>query len=249
SRSARTCAAVVGLGREKRVALGAAPRTPAAPSPAAPTATATASPTNPPPAEPSASPTATRTPTPSPSPAPAGTSKLTRTTPTPDSTGRRATLAEAKPGLKIESLPAEDGQLRWLISPRTAGRYEVTWSLSQYCGDGGELCPVGSLSTPLCEAGEGATCPESSDRSSFEFEGAGPGSGVIVTLRLADADPEVCTVKASFSWNSEGRRGSERATYTCSGASAMGWPLLAVAFLCAVSFATLLVRRRNLWPR
>ena len=56
-------------------------------------------------------------------------------------------------------------------------------------------------------------------------------------------------MKASFSWNSEGRRGSERATYTCSGASAMGWPLLAAAFLSAVAVATLLVRRRNLWPR
>jgi len=224
----------------------ASPTVTASPSPSA---SASPSPTATPSPQPSATATPTNTPTLTPTPAKASGNTLQRTTPTPADTGRRATLADAKPGLVIDPLPAEEGVLKWRVSPRTAGQYTVTWSVSQFCGDGEKPCPLSSAALPLCEAGEGATCPETGDRSSFSFDGANANGGIVVTMRLADSNPEVCTVKAAFTWNGDGRRGTERASYTCSGASAMGWPLLAVAFLAAVAAATVLVRRSQLWPR
>lgn len=174
---------------------------------------------------------------------------LQRLTPTPADAGRRATIGEAKPGLKIESVPGPDGELRWLITPRTLGHYDVTWSFTELCGEGNKPCPQAAVNQSLCDAGDESGCPDSAARSSFTFDGANGGQGMLVSWSLSDGEPEVCTVKAAFTWQSDGRRGSERATYTCSGASALGWPLLAVAFLAAVAAATVLVRRRNLWPR
>lgn len=174
---------------------------------------------------------------------------LQRLTPTPVDAGRRATLGEAKPGLRIESVPAPDGELRWLITPRTVGRYEVNWSFTELCGEGNKPCPVSATSQGLCDATDGKPCPEGVSRSSFVFDGSEGGQAMLVRWPLRDGDPEVCTVKAAFTWQSDGRRGSERASYTCSGAGALGGPLLAVAFLAAVAAATVLVRRRNLWPR
>jgi hypothetical protein len=124
-------------------------------------------------------------------------------------------------------------------------RSAVTWRLRPEFDD---WMTVTDPAIATCEAFNGADCGAITSGGSASFRATGNGQYLLVTQNYA-ADGQECSVHNTASWaRPDGTSGNVSATYTCSGASALGWPLLAVAFTGAVAVAWW-VRRGNAWSR
>ncbi len=202
------------------------------PPAATPTATPvppTATPTNTP-VPPTATPTNTPVPptaTPTNTPVPPSPTPVDTATPTPPKGN-----ATAKPGLRLEFVSADNGEVTWKIAPATGDEYQV-WHADAVA----------------CEEFDGARCETIAAGGFAKFSPAAKDQGQYLLVRQAyEVQDSTCEVVAIVTWRSRGNEGEERATYRCSGASAFGWPLLGVAFLAAVAVATA-AHRRHPWRR
>jgi hypothetical protein len=128
----------------------------------------------------------------------------------------------------------------------------VTWII--WPNDRGDKLYVWDAQAETCEAFGGAKCGGIGEGGGpGEFNpGLGNDQHLIVTQSF-DAAGGQCEVSNSVSWaekrnDDEVERLSTTATYTCSGANALGWPLLAVGFA-AAAVAAWVVKQRASWPR
>jgi hypothetical protein len=176
-------------------------------------------------------------------------------TPTPTATpepGETPTLeptAEADEGAVTKLLhpdvmvDEEEGVVTWIIRPVTRGTRYYIWDAN----------------ADSCAAFGGAKCGGiGSDGAPGEFNpGRGNDQHLIVTqlFEIEDnhCEPVVNTVEWSTSRNAAPEdRESMTVEYRCSGANALGWPLLAISFAMAVLAAWYIARRevarRVLWP-
>jgi hypothetical protein len=171
------------------------------------------------------------TPTPSDTPAP-----VDADTPTPSAVpeGDGMVGKILHPDYKVDEAT---GIVTWIIWPIERGQKLYVWD------DQAETC----------EAFGGAKCGGIGEGGGpGEFNpGLGNDQHLIVTQSL-DAAGGQCEVTNSVSWApkrnaDDAERSSTTATYTCSGANALGWPLLAVGFAVA-ALAAWVVKQRATWP-
>jgi hypothetical protein len=131
----------------------------------------------------------------------------------------------------------ENGIVTWIISPLADDTRIYVWDAA----------------AATCQAFGGALCGGiAADGAPGEFEKtAGQDQHLVVTQVFAVEDGHCEDVVNTVEWSLDSNaHPSERETltavYQCSGANALGWPLLAVAFALAVGVAGL-VQKRVTW--
>jgi hypothetical protein len=87
-----------------------------------------------------------------------------------------------------------------------------------------------------CHGNDGAECGGIGSGGSGSFSGTRPNEKFTVTQSYTDAGGS-CSVSNTVRWESGGVTGEATGTYQCSGATALGWPLLGVAFAAATGVA------------
>ena len=146
----------------------------------------------------------------------------------------------ANPGRLIKELHPEvqvdehDGVVTWIIRPEdlTARIYVWDANAADCHGFGGALCGgIGTDGTP------GTFDPANEDHQN-----------VIVTQRFKVVDGQCEPVVNTVEWSTDpnalpGDRESLTVEYRCSGANALGWPLLVASFVMAVAVAWYISRR------
>ena len=242
---------------------------------ATPTMTPTATPTRTPTMTPAATPTRTPTATPSPTATPTPTSARAagssgsdgedqRRSPTPGSTPRpgssgsdddkehRSPTPTSTRAAGSSGSDGEDDHRSPTPTARAAGvqldfvnddGHAVTWKIRPADGRG---YTVVHNNAHGCAASNGASCAPGSSGAGGHFASNSQSQFVLVTQPY-EAKGAICEVPASVDWTADdGQHGTVSGTYKCSGATALGWPLLAIAFTAAVAVA-LEVRRRSAW--
>jgi hypothetical protein len=197
--------------------------------------------------------------TPTPSPTPTATAESGATSTVEPSATNEATATEESTAGGEQTQNAEPLGGANAVGKRLHPDYQVdettgivTWIV--WPNDRGDKLYVWDAQAETCEAFGGAKCGGIGEGGGpGEFNpGLGNDQHLIVTQSLDVAGGQ-CEVSNSVSWSEkrnadEGERLSTTATYTCSGANALGWPLLAVGFAVA-AVAAWVVKQRATWPR
>lgn len=145
-----------------------------------------------------------------------------------------AFLAEVQStaGVKKTFVKADDSTVVWRIEPSTPADLLV-WDLK----------------AESCEEFGGAACGAIAKGGAGTFSSASKEQYLIVTQSYKK-DGESCSVTNTAEWsasNSTAKRQSVDASYICSGAPTMGWPLFGL-FAAGVLAITLVARKKMQWP-
>jgi hypothetical protein len=170
-------------------------------------------------------------PEPTPTATPTAIPGATPTAESPAETEDGRVIKELHPGVMVDE---ESGFVTWLIRPVDLSSDVFVWDAN----------------ADTCQAFGGARCGGiggDGGPGAFSAEGA-DGQHLIVTQHFEVEDnhcaPVVNVVEWSATQDSPGsERQSQRVEYQCSGATALGWPLLAGSFLLAVAAAWYIARR------
>ncbi len=168
--------------------------------------------------------TVTPTATPSPSPAPATASATASATPA-------APPAAGAASLKKTFLSADDTTVRWKLEPSAPADMAV-WDAK----------------AESCEAFGGASCGAITTAGPGMFSASASSQYLVVTQSYSK-DGESCSVKNTAEWAADpaGTRTAVDASYLCSGAPTMGWPLFTLFATGAVCISWA-ARRKLRWP-
>lgn len=168
--------------------------------------------------------TVTPTATPSPSPAPATASATaSATSAAPATTGAAS--------LKKTFLSADDTTIRWKLEPSAPADMAV-WDAK----------------AESCEAFGGASCGAITTAGPGTFSASASSQYLVVTQSYSK-DGESCSVKNTAEWAADpaGTRTAVDASYLCSRAPTMGWPLFTLFATGAVCISWA-ARRKLRWP-
>lgn len=145
-----------------------------------------------------------------------------------------AFLAEVQSTASVKKtfVKADDSTVVWRIEPSTPADLLV-WDLK----------------AESCEEFGGAACGAIAKGGAGTFSSASKEQYLIVTQSYKK-DGESCSVTNTAEWsasNSTAKRQSVDASYICSGAPTMGWPLFGL-FAAGVLAITLVARKKMQWP-
>ncbi len=122
----------------------------------------------------------------------------------------------------------------------------VTWKLQPSAG--ADLL-VWDTKAESCEEFNGASCEGIAKGNAGGFSAKGSKDQYLLVTQSYKKDGESCSVKNTAEWapSAGGAKQSVEASYVCSGAPTMGWPLFALFIGGALGMAVV-VRRKMRWP-
>lgn len=135
-----------------------------------------------------------------------------------------------QPGITKEFFEQTNEFIVWKLSPKTDADY-VLWD---------------EFAT-LCEERDGAACGDIPNGGYGKFYAHTPGQYLLVSQPYTVKEG-TCEVENHAKWTSGEKDGEVEATFRCSGATVLGWPLLAVVFIAATGIAYTAHRSRR-WKR
>ena len=120
----------------------------------------------------------------------------------------------------------------------------IVWKLSPVTN---ESYLVNDPSAAKCEAQGGSACGAIASGGKGQFAANTPGQYLLIFQSYAISGGS-CEVPNTAKWSTASGSGQVTATFRCSGATALGWPLLAVVFIAATGVAYTAHRSRQ-WKR
>lgn len=142
-----------------------------------------------------------------------------------------------------------DSNARVVVEFVSATNTTVTWRLRPTAG--GSLA-VWDGTAESCQAQGGASCGALTSDGAATFSASGGTKQALIVTQSFSTRDQSCKVvhQAQFAANDQATdRTTASGVYRCSGASALGWPLLAVLFAAGVAGAWWVHRKAARWAR